>query len=80
MKDANDNILKVLTNNVQESVDFLEKCLKQLDHDLAMPTSDCFGNINPENGSYELIWKNGRILEIDEIRNSVCISKFVNYL
>ena len=56
MKDANENILKVLVNNVQESVDFLEKSLGCLTQDICMPTSECFTNLNAETGSYDIIW------------------------
>jgi hypothetical protein len=53
MKDANDSILKVLTNNVLESVEFLENCLKTFcDRTpvdaISIPTIDCFKNVNQD--------------------------------
>lgn len=60
MKEANENILKVLLQNVQDSIDFLEKFLN-VNKELLVPLSDCFTNISPETGEYELIWSNGLI-------------------
>ena len=74
MKDANDSILKVLTNNVQESVDFLEKLLKtNLTESIVLPTSDCFKNISSESGTYDILWENVSKIEIDEIKSIVII-------
>jgi len=72
MKDANDSILKVLTNNVMESVEFLEKCLKNFTGEIFMPISDCFKNINSENGRYEIFWENSVVIKSDQIYNYVC--------
>jgi hypothetical protein len=74
MKEANDNILKVLTTNVLESVEFLEKCAKSLDSSgegLVRPTSDCFSNISAETGGYELEWANSTRLEQEFIKQFV---------
>lgn len=68
MKDANENILRVLLNNVQESVDFLVKCLSCLDHDINMPTSDCFTNLSAETGNYDLIWEKSNVYTVDMLK------------
>ena len=74
MKDANDSILKVLTNNVMESVDFLEKCLKSFTGEISMPISDCFKNISSENGKYDIFWEYSISIKLDQIQNYVsCI-------
>lgn len=75
MKDANDSILKVLTNNVQESVEFLENLLKtDLTEDIVTPTSECFKNISTESGTYDIVWENVDKIEINEIKSIVIIT------
>jgi hypothetical protein len=75
MKDANDSILKVLTNNVQESVEFLENLLKtDLSEDIVTPTSECFKNISSESGTYDIVWENVDKIEINEIKSIVIIT------
>lgn len=71
MKDANENILKSLINNVQESVDFLENFIKNLEHDICMPSSECYTNLNSENGTYDLVWEKADQLEQDQVKNTV---------
>ena len=71
MKDANDSILKVLTNNVMESVEFLEKCLKNFTGEVSMPISDCFKNTSLENGRYEIFWENSISMKLEQIQNYV---------
>lgn len=47
MRDANENILKMIVNNVHESVDFLEKFVSSCSvESLTKPTSECFQNLN----------------------------------
>ena len=85
MKDANENILKSITNNVHESVQFLEKLSQHLSttattttttttttQDVRMPTSECFQNMSAESGSYELLWERGTPLAIEQIKLCVC--------
>jgi len=75
MKDANDSILKVLTNNVQESVEFLENLLKtDITEDIVTPTSECFKNISSESGTYDIVWENVDKIEINEIKSIVIIT------
>jgi hypothetical protein len=76
MRDANENILKVLNTNVQESVDFLDKCVKQLSQDLIRPFSSCFSNINPETGDHELVWSNSMLLELDLVKQIVSLTTY----
>ena len=73
MKDANENILRVLVNNVQESVDFLIKCLNCLDHDINIPTSECFTNLSAETGNYDLIWSNSNVYNLNVFKSFVII-------
>lgn len=48
MRDANENILKVIVNNVHESVEFLEKFVSTCAAEsLNKPTSECFRNQQP---------------------------------
>jgi hypothetical protein len=68
MKDANENILKVLLNNIQESVDFLEKCLDTLTHDICLPTSECFTNLSAETGGYDIVWERARHYDVKLIK------------
>lgn len=68
MKDANENILKVITQNVQESVEFLEKMFKSYDGKIYKPSPDCFINISSETGAYDLEWSNSYQLESNEIK------------
>lgn len=72
MKDANDNILKVITNNVQETVEFLERFVNTCTtSDVYKPTSACFKDLNAETGLYELVWDNSEQINIDYIKNIV---------
>lgn len=71
MKDANENILRVLTNNVQESVDFLLKCLACIDRDINIPTSDCFTNLNSETGNYDIIWTKSDVYSLSMLKSFV---------
>ncbi len=73
MKDANENILKGLVSNVQESVDFLEHFLKNLEHDICIPTSECYSNLNSETGTYDLIWEKASQLQIEAVKNIVSL-------
>lgn len=68
MKDANENILKVITQNVQESVEFLEKMFKSYEGKVYKPAPDCFTNISSETGAYNLQWTNSIIIESAEIK------------
>jgi hypothetical protein len=68
MKEANESILKVLTNSVRESVEFLEKCLKELDKDVCKPVSECFADVN---SGLELNWDKCVPLKQQEIKISV---------
>jgi hypothetical protein len=68
MKEANESILKVLTNSVRESVEFLEKCLKELDKDVCKPVSECFADVN---SGLELNWDKCAPLKQQEIKISV---------
>lgn len=68
MKEANDSILKVLANSVRESVEFLEKCLKELDKDVCKPVSECFPDIN---SGLELNWDKSVPLKQHEIKINV---------
>ncbi len=68
MKDANENILKVLMNNVHESVGFLEKCLDTLSHDICLPTTDCFTNLSAETGGYDIVWEQARNYSINVVK------------
>ncbi|CAF0894283.1 unnamed protein product [Brachionus calyciflorus] len=68
MKDANENILKVITQNVNESVDFLEKMFNSYSGSVYKPLSDCFVNLNSETGYYDLKWENSSKIESDEIK------------
>jgi len=68
MKDANENILRVLVNNVQESVDFLLKSLTCLDRDINIPTSECFTNLNSETGNYDLIWTKSSVYTLNMLK------------
>jgi hypothetical protein len=71
MKEANESILKVLSNSVRESVEFLEKCLKELDKDVCKPVSECFADVN---SGLELNWDKCVPLKQQEIKISVsCI-------
>ncbi len=71
MKDANENILKVLLNNIQESVDFLEKCLETLTHDICLPTSDCFTNLSADTGGYDIVWEKAKNYDVNLIKTLV---------
>lgn len=73
MKDANENILKVLLNNVQESVDFIEKCLNTLNTDICIPTSECFTNLSADTGSYDIVWENASVYSMNVIK---CLMSF----
>jgi hypothetical protein len=73
MKEANDNILKLLTTNVQESVDFLEKSLKMLDQDLIRPLSECFCNLSAETGNHDLEWERSTKLNLEFVKQFVSI-------
>lgn len=73
MKEANENILKALINNVQESVDFLEKCLDTLTHDICLPTSECFANLSADTGSYDIIWDHTKKYSITVLK---CLISF----
>jgi hypothetical protein len=76
MKEANDNILKVLTSTVQESVDFLEKFLHEMDKKfiLLRPYSKCFSNLSAETGQCDFLWENSEKLEQNYIK------QFVNHI
>lgn len=82
MKDANENILKVITNNVQESVEFLEKFFKNLNRNVYKPTINCFKNLNSDCGTYDLIWENSYNLEVEEVKAYVNFfqSKLISFL
>jgi hypothetical protein len=69
MKEANESILKVLSNSVRESVEFLEKCLKELDKDVCKPVSECFADVN---SGLELNWDKCVPLKQQEIK--ICVS------
>ena len=85
MKDANENILRVLINNVQESVDFLLKSLTCLDRDINIPTSECFTNLNSETGNYDIIWTKSSVYTLNMLKCFVNMlfyirkSKFFNF-
>lgn len=68
MKDANENILKVLMNNVHESVGFLEKCLDSLTHDICVPTTECFTNLSADTGGYEIVWEQAKVYSIHVVK------------
>lgn len=71
MKEANESIMKMLNQSVQESVEFLEKCVKELDKKLIKADVNCFGNICSDDGDYELIWDNGIQIEPEFAKNMV---------
>jgi hypothetical protein len=72
MKDANDTTLKAIVNNVQETVDFLEKFSQfSGSHEIFKPTSSCFKDINTETGVYELAWESAQMIRFDLIKSIV---------
>jgi hypothetical protein len=78
MKEANENILRVLLNNVQESVDFLEKSLDNLSHDICIPQSDCFTNLSAETGNYDIFWEKSKIYNLNVLKSLVS-QHFLNH-
>jgi hypothetical protein len=68
MKEANENILKLLLTNIDDSVIVLEQYLTSLKAaTLFKPTSQCFTNINAETGEYDLVWSNGSPIDLQEL-------------
>lgn len=74
MRDANENILKMIVNNVQESVDFLEKFINSSTlESLFKPTSACFtSSTNPDTpGMFDFDWNKSDLVSIDDAKNMV---------
>lgn len=75
MRDANENILKMIVNNVHESVEFLEKFISTctVEH-IYKPTSTCFRSApqEAENASlFEFDWEKSEIVALEDIKNMV---------
>ena len=79
MKDANENILRVLATSVQESVDFLEKLIKQLSRDICVPTTECFANLIAEAGSYDVLWNHSQTLKLSTLKSLISFDLGIYY-
>jgi hypothetical protein len=67
MKEANENILRLLLSNIEDSIIVLEKYLHGLKAThLLKPAGQCFTNINSETGEYDLVWSNGEQVDLCE--------------
>lgn len=71
MKDVNVKSTKIKLNFMGDSVAFLEKFTRIMNHDLLKPTSECFRNINADKANYEIAWNNSITVSIDDIKNTV---------
>lgn len=77
MRDANENILKVIVNNVQESVDFLEKFIASCSvESIFRPRSECFcsqtnGQDSTAGSVFEFDWDKSDPVALDDIKNMV---------
>ena len=83
MKEANETVLKAIITTVQDSIDFLEKCLAKLNRDISIPTNACFvrtksPSSNGESGqeTCEIEWLNSEVFKLEELKCYVSYFEF----